>query len=36
MSVDGTRIERVDDLQRLMVEELIGTAVACACCAPDG
>ena len=27
LSVDGTRIERVEDLQRLMVADLIGTAV---------
>jgi S1-C subfamily serine protease len=27
LSVDGTRIERVEDLQRLMVAELIGTPV---------
>jgi S1-C subfamily serine protease len=27
LSVDGTRIERVEDLQRIMVADLIGTAV---------
>ena len=34
LSVDGTPTERVEDLQRLMVADLIGTPVMVACCVP--